>query len=69
MNEKRFQVMEEKLAFLEMTNADMSEEIFRQQQEIEVLTRAHQTLLKRIDVLQASADQDIQGNNERPPHY
>ena len=69
MSEKRFQAMEETLAFFEMATADMGEEIFRQQQEIEALTKAHQSLLQRIDLLQESADQDIQDNNERPPHY
>ena len=34
MSEKRFQAMEEKLAFFEMATADMGEEIFRQQKEI-----------------------------------
>jgi len=69
MSEKRFQAMEEKLAFFEMATADMEEEIFRQQKEIEALTKAHQSLLQRIDLLQESADQDDQDNNERPPHY
>ena len=69
MSEKRFQAMEEKLAFFEMATADMREEIFRQQKEIEALTKAHQSLLRRIDLLQEFADQDDQDNNERPPHY
>ena len=69
MSEKRFQAMEEKLAFFEMASADMGEEIFRQQQEIEALTKAHQSLLQRVELLQESTDQDVQDNNERPPHY
>jgi uncharacterized coiled-coil protein SlyX len=52
-----------------MASADLGEEIFRQQQEIEALTKAHKSLLQRIDLLQESADQDVQDNNERPPHY
>ena len=47
----------------------MGEEIFRQQQEIEALTKAHQSLLQRVELLQESTDQDVQDNNERPPHY
>ena len=39
MSEERFQALEEKLAFVEMANAEMGDEIFRQQQEIEVLTK------------------------------
>jgi SlyX protein len=69
MNENRFQALEEKLTFIEMANLEMGEEIFRQQQEIETLTKAHQNLLRRIEVLQDTAGQERQQNNERPPHY
>ena len=69
MSEERFQSLEEKLAFVEMANAEMGEEIFRQQQEIELLTKAHQMLLQRVEVLQDTAGQDNEDNNERPPHY
>tara|TARA_B110001450_G_scaffold87459_1_gene83267 strand:+ start:465 stop:698 length:234 start_codon:yes stop_codon:yes gene_type:complete len=69
MSEERFQSLEEKLAFVEMANAEMGEEIFRQQQEIEMLTKAHQMLLQRVEVLQDTAGQDNEDDNERPPHY
>jgi SlyX protein len=69
MSEERFQSLEEKLAFVEMANAEMGEEIFRQQQEIEMLTKAHQMLLQRVESLQDTAGQDNEDNNERPPHY
>ena len=69
MSEERFQSLEEKLAFVEMANVEMGEEIFRQQLEIEVLTKAHQMLLQRVEVLQDTAGQDNEDNNERPPHY
>ena len=69
MSEKRFQAMEEKLALFEMATADMGEENILQQQEIEALTKAHQSLLQTIHLIQESADQDVQDNNERPPHY
>ena len=69
MSEERFQSLEEKLAFVEMANAEMGEEIFRQQQEIELLTKAHQMLLQRVESLQDTAGRDNEDNNERPPHY
>ena len=69
MSEERFQSLEEKLAFVEMANAEMGEEIFRQQQEIELLTKAHQMLLQRVESLQDTAGQDNEDDNERPPHY
>ena len=69
MSEERFQALEEKLAFVEMANVEMGDEIFRQQQEIEVLTKGHQMLLQRIETLQDTAGQDNEDDNERPPHY
>lgn len=69
MSEERFQALEEKLAFIEMANVEMGDEIFRQQKEIEVLTKGHQMLLQRIETLQDTAGQDNEDDNERPPHY
>ena len=36
MSEQRLLMLEEKLAFVEMANLELEEEIFRQQQEIRV---------------------------------
>ena len=76
-DDKRFEAFEEKLAYLEMTNAQLEEEIFRQQKEIDALTKAHRSMLERIEVLQdSSAERDALGQGdsgadagERPPHY
>ena len=69
MSEQRIQMLEEKLAFIEMANLELEEEIFRQQQEIEVLTKAHQKLLQRFDMLEHGVDQGGQSDNSPPPHY
>ena len=74
MDDKRFDALEEKLAYLEMANAQLEDEIFRQQQEIDVLTKAHRNMLERIEVLQDSAAESdgisqSGGAGERPPHY
>jgi uncharacterized coiled-coil protein SlyX len=75
MEDKRFDALEEKLAYLEMANAQLEDEIFRQQQEIDALTKAHRNMLERIEVLQDSAaegdsmGQTGAGVGERPPHY
>ncbi len=74
MDDKRFDALEEKLAYLEMANAQLEDEIFRQQQEIDALTKAHRNMLERIEVLQDSAaESDGIGQSgaagERPPHY
>ncbi len=69
MSEQRIQMLEEKLAFIEMANLELEEEIFRQQQEIEVLTKAHQKLLQRLDMLEDGINQGDQSDNSPPPHY
>ncbi len=60
MSEERFQELEEKLAFFEMTNAELGDEIFRQKKEIDTLTKAHRKLLQRIESLQDTVDQGDQ---------
>ncbi len=47
-DDKRFEAFEEKLAYLEMTNAQLEEEIFRQQTEIDALTKSPQSRRDRI---------------------
>ncbi|MDA7760462.1 SlyX family protein [bacterium] len=66
-------VLEEKLAYLEASNAEMSEEIFRQQQEIAALTKAHHQSIARLQNLE---DAEVDAGNgmgavsmEKPPHY
>jgi SlyX protein len=72
MSSQRLNELEEKLAYLEAGNAQLSEEIYRQQQEINVLTKAHQQLLNRISELQALSEK-LNGQGlvplEQPPHY
>lgn len=71
--EERLEQLEEKLAYLEMTNAELNDEIFRQQQEIETLLKGHKSLLDRLESLQDSAEGNLQQGAsqqiERPPHY
>ena len=74
MSNQRLDQLEEKLAYLEVANAELSEEIFRQQQEIATLTKAHHQLLERFaELLQADSDA-VSGSKptaieQRPPHY
>jgi SlyX protein len=73
MSDQRIDALEEKLAYLEASNAEMSEEIFRQQQEIAALTKAHHQSNARLQNLE-DAEADA-GNGmgaasmEKPPHY
>ena len=67
--EQRFEQLEEKLAYQEMTAAELSEEIFRQQKEIDALTKAHQSMAQRLEALQDVAAEGEGSENEKPPHY
>ena len=74
MDNQRLDALEEKFSYLEASNAEMSEEIFRQQQEIAALTKAHHLSLARLQNLEdAEAEAgNSQGGSvsmERPPHY
>jgi SlyX protein len=73
MSDQRIDALEEKLAYIEASNAEMSEEIFRQQQEIAVLTKAHHQSIARLQNLE---DAEVDAGNgmgaismEKPPHY
>jgi uncharacterized coiled-coil protein SlyX len=52
-----------------MASAELGEEIFRQQKEIDALTKAHRTILERVEVLQDSAAETAMETSEKPPHY
>ena len=73
MSDQRIEALEEKLAYLEASNAEMSEEIYRQQQEIAALTKAHlQTIarLQNLEDAEAEATNNMDGASaEKPPHY
>ena len=75
MSDQRIEALEEKLAYLEASNAEMSEEIFRQQQEIAALTKAHLQTIARLKNLEdaeaeAEATNNMDGASaEKPPHY
>lgn len=74
MSHQRLDELEEKLAYMEASNAQLSDEIYRQQQEISALTKAHHQLLERFAELQqaqgeAKANSAASIGSERPPHY
>ena len=69
MSDLKLQHIEEKLAHLEMANAQLEDEVFRQQREIEVLTRGHRGLLERLERMQDADNSNADGVLERPPHY
>ena len=65
---ERLDKIEERLAFQELSTQELSDEIYRQQQQIDKLTG----LIERLnDKLQTLADEGPGGSDidEKPPHY
>jgi uncharacterized coiled-coil protein SlyX len=62
------EIIESKIAFLERANTELSDVVFRQQQEIEQLRAQVAALAARLDAAQ-SADVSYTLEQERPPHY
>ena len=68
MNAQTLEQIETKIAFLERANAELSDVVFRQQQEIETLRAQIAALAARVEA--AQADTDVRTpEEERPPHY
>jgi len=68
MNVQSLEQIEIKIAFLERANAELSDVVFRQQQEIETLRAQIAALAARVEA--AQADTDVRTpEEERPPHY
>jgi len=60
--------LETKLAFLERANAELSDVVYRQQQEITALTERFAMLVGQFDALKV-AERPYTLEEERPPHY
>ena len=60
--------LELKLAFLERANQELSDVVYRQQQELEELRARVALLVARIDALKAG-ETTYTPEQERPPHY
>lgn len=60
--------IETKIAFLERANTELSDVVYRQQQEIESLRAQVASLTGRMDTAQAEQRQ-YTAEEERPPHY
>lgn len=68
MNDESLEQIQTKIAFLERANVDLSDVVFRQQQEIRMLALRLKELSERLDG--AAADERQRGaDEERPPHY
>jgi uncharacterized coiled-coil protein SlyX len=68
MNAHTLEQIETKIAFLERANGELSDVVFRQQQEIETLRAQIAGLAARIDAAQSDIAVGTP-EDERPPHY
>ncbi len=68
MNESDAELIELKIAYLERANIELSDTVYRQQQELDALRLQVSALASRVDSLKPDADQ-YTAEQERPPHY
>lgn len=68
MNDENLELIQTKIAFLERASAELSDVVFRQQQEIQILQAKLTALSERLS---GSQPEDTQRTpeQERPPHY
>jgi uncharacterized coiled-coil protein SlyX len=69
MNSETLERIESKIAFLESANAELSDVVYRQQQEIEALRMRLAALVARLEAAQAEQGSGYTSEQERPPHY
>lgn len=60
--------IELKIAYLERANTELSDVLYRQQQELDVLRGQLATLILRLEALQAQPP-PYTAEQEKPPHY
>jgi SlyX protein len=68
MTSDEIERIEIKIAFLESANVELSDVVYRQQQEIDALRARLDALTQRIDTAQAPFTPRTP-EEERPPHY
>lgn len=64
--ENRFIDLEMKIAHLEKSNDDLSDTVYRQQQEMDIMRKQLDLLVNQV---KAGGGLEIRGPNEKPPHY
>jgi SlyX protein len=66
--ENLLEEIQTKIAFLERANTDLSDVVFRLQQEIQALGAKLKNISERVHAAQSS-DGERPPEDERPPHY
>lgn len=65
---ERLDTIETKIAFLEQANAELSDVVYRQRQELEKLQARLDNLVTRLETAQ-SPPTSYTAEDEKPPHY
>jgi uncharacterized coiled-coil protein SlyX len=68
MNDTTLEQIQTKIAFLERANTELSDQVYRQHQEIETLKRRLGELAERLHTA-LSEGRERTPEEERPPHY
>lgn len=68
MDSEALEQIQSKIAFLERANTELSDVVFRQQQEIWALAARLKEVSARLQTVQ-SGDDEGTPEDERPPHY
>jgi uncharacterized coiled-coil protein SlyX len=68
MNADVMERIETRIAFLEQANSELSDEVLRQQREIEALRTQLLRLAERVQAAQSEGGESAV-QDERPPHY
>ena len=69
MNDETLEQIQTKIAFLERANTDLSDVVYRQQQEIRALNARLKEVAERFDTVQRLDERERPPEDERPPHY
>ncbi len=68
MNSEALEALETRIAYLERANGELSEVVFRQQQQLDALQAQIRALSERVAAAR-SESLERTPEDERPPHY
>jgi SlyX protein len=68
MDPETLEQIQSKIAYLERANSELSDVVFRQQQEIQALAARLKEVSERLQTVQSGNDERAP-EDERPPHY
>jgi uncharacterized coiled-coil protein SlyX len=68
MNSEALELIQTRITFLERANTELSDVVYRQQQQIQALTAAIRDVSERLRATQADTNEGMP-EEERPPHY